>query len=226
MNKLLLSLALIFSLLLTACAKPETNLETDSNESGDVAMKTMEPEPNPNETMTQTDFDQTANPEKGEQIVVIETNMGTMKLRLFPEIAPKTVENFTKLIEDGFYDGLIFHRVIPGFMIQGGDPKGDGTGGPGYTVPAEFSKKLSHIPGALSTARLGDMVNPEKASSGSQFFIVHGDATFLDNEYTIFGQLFDGMDVVDKIANAEKAPNDKPLEDVIMEKVTLSTFSG
>jgi peptidyl-prolyl cis-trans isomerase B (cyclophilin B) len=173
---------------------------------------------NPTPTMA---FDQTAKPTKGEQIVVIKTNMGTIKLRLFPDKAPKTVENFEGLIKKKYYDGLIFHRVIPGFMIQGGDPKGDGTGGEslwGGVFDSEISPDLHHIRGALSMANAGPNTN------GSQFFIVQKDSQFLDGGYSIFGQAFEGMDIVDKIVAVKRDGNDKPLSPVKMEKVTLEKF--
>ena len=174
-------------------------------------------------TIIMEDFDQTAKPEKGEQIVVMETTMGTIKLRLFPEFAPKTVENFIGLIEKGYYDGIIFHRVIPDFMIQGGDPTGTGRGGEslwGGKFEDEFSPNLKNLRGALSMANAGPNTN------GSQFFIVQkeGGTSWLDGAHTVFGQVFDGMDVVDDIANVEKDAMDKPLEDVVMEKVVVEEY--
>ncbi|PCI24916.1 peptidylprolyl isomerase [Candidatus Peregrinibacteria bacterium] len=138
-------------------------------------------------------------PAEGEEFVILHTNQGDISLRLFPEHAPQTVANFKKLVNDKFYDSLIFHRIIEGFMIQGGDPEGTGMGGPGYTTPAEIHEALKHIPGALATARLSDNINPLKASSGSQFYIVHQNARFLDGEYTVFGQTFAGMETVNAI---------------------------
>ncbi|MCK5833200.1 peptidylprolyl isomerase [bacterium] len=136
--------------------------------------------------------------------VLLKTDYGDIVIELRPDKAPKTTENFLKLTNEGFYDDLTFHRIIKGFMIQGGDPKGDGTGGPGYTVPAEITD-LKHVRGALATARLGDQANPQKASSGSQFFICHQAATHLDGQYTVFGSVVKGIDVVDKIANVPMA---------------------
>lgn len=168
-----------------------------------------------------SDFDQTALPEDGEQIVVMETTAGTIKIRLFPNKAPKTVENFIGLVDKGYYDGIIFHRVIPDFMIQGGDPTGTGTGGEslwGGKFEDEFSPDLKNIRGALSMANSGPNTN------GSQFFVVQAEATpWLDGRHSVFGQVFEGMDIVDKIANAERDARDKPLEDISMTKVTLST---
>ncbi len=154
--------------------------------------------------------------------VNIETNHGNISVNLFPELAPETVRNFEKLVRDGFYNGTLFHRVIPGFMIQGGDPntKTDnksswGQGGPGYNINAEFSSR-SHLRGIVSMARSQD-----PNSAGSQFFIVTSDSAFLDREYTVFGQVTEGMDVADKIVKVQKDGNDCPLEKVQMVKVTL-----
>ena len=152
----------------------------------------------------------------------IETNHGKISFELLPDLAPETVRNFEKLTKDGFYDGTLFHRIIPGFMIQGGDPntktdnKGSwGMGGPGYNVKAEFSSR-SHLRGIVSMARAQD---PD--SAGSQFFIVTSDSAFLDRQYTVFGQVKEGMDVADKIVNMDKDGNDCPLEKVVMTKITL-----
>ena len=152
----------------------------------------------------------------------IETNHGKISFELLPDLAPETVRNFEKLTKDGFYDGTLFHRVIPGFMIQGGDPntktdnKGSwGMGGPGYNVKAEFSSR-SHLRGIVSMARAQD---PD--SAGSQFFIVTSDSAFLDRQYTVFGQVKEGMDVADKIVNMDRDGNDCPLEKVVMNKVSL-----
>ena len=155
-------------------------------------------------------------------VVVFETNYGEIVITFFPYDAPNHVENFITLSNTGFYDGTLFHRVIPGFMIQGGDPntktdnKGSwGMGGPGYNVKAEFSSR-SHLRGIVSMARAQD---PD--SAGSQFFIVTSDSAFLDRQYTVFGQVKEGMDVADKIVNMDKDGNDCPLEKVVMTKVTL-----
>ena len=152
----------------------------------------------------------------------IETNFGKISFKLISELAPETVRNFEKLAKDGFYDGTLFHRIIPGFMIQGGDPntktdnKGSwGTGGPGYNIKAEFSSR-SHLRGMVSMARSQD---PD--SAGSQFFIVTADSTFLDRQYTVFGEVTEGLDVVDKIVNLKRDGNDCPLEKVQMIRVTV-----
>jgi peptidyl-prolyl cis-trans isomerase B (cyclophilin B) len=148
-------------------------------------------------------------------LVRINTRHGDMVIRLRPELAPKTVENFKTLVGKGFYNGLKFHRVVKGFMIQGGDPLDDGMGGPGYTIKAELSKTEHHRRGTVSMARASD---PD--SAGSQFFIVHGDAPFLDGKYTIFGDLVSGFDVLDKSATAP-VRSETPVDPVKMDKVTL-----
>ena len=144
-------------------------------------------------------------------------------VELYPDVAPNTVNNFISLVKKGFYNGLCFHRVIEGFMIQGGDPKGNGTGGPGYTIRGEFSKNgfkndLKHKRGVISIAR-SMMPN----SAGSQFFIMHADAAHLDGQYAAFGQVIDGMDVIDKIAEVNVDYNDKPLRDQVIKTVTVDT---
>ncbi|MBI5860123.1 MAG: peptidylprolyl isomerase [Nitrosarchaeum sp.] len=148
---------------------------------------------------------------------IIETNLGIIVFKLLPDLAPETVRNFEKLARDGFYNGTLFHRVIPGFMIQGGDPNTKsgnkntwGMGGPGYTIKAEFSSR-SHHRGIVSMARAQD-----PNSAGSQFFIVTTDSTFLDRQYTVFGEVIEGMDVADKIVNLQRDRNDCPLEEAKM----------
>lgn len=164
-------------------------------------------------------------------IVTFEMENGdVMKAELYPEIAPNTVNNFISLVQKGFYDGLIFHRVIPGFMIQGGDPNGTGTGGPGYNIFGEFSNNdfendLKHTRGVLSMARRGNQFDPKSAynTAGSQFFIMTDDAPHLDNDYAAFGKVFEGMDVVDAIVNAPRDPYNKPYEDQRIKTVTVDT---
>ncbi|HUH75384.1 MAG TPA: peptidylprolyl isomerase [Chitinophagales bacterium] len=190
--------------------------------------------------------------EKKQTMVIISTDYGDMKVKLYDE-TPLHRDNFIKLAKEGFFDGLLFHRVIPQFMIQGGDPTSKdakpgqslGAGGPGYTIPAEFNSNFIHKKGALSAARQGDQVNPKKASSGSQFYIVQGKPAtaqelqylssrtgvqytaeqakvyeevggtpFLDAQYTVFGEVVEGLDVIDKIAAVRTAPGDRPMEDV------------
>ena len=191
-------------------------------------------------------------------LVKIETTYGTMIAELYDK-TPKHRDNFIKLAEEGYYEDLLFHRVISGFMIQGGDPNSRGataesrlgTGGPGYQVDAEITEDLAHVKGALAAARIGGPANPQKKSSGSQFYIVqgkqvddrqiaqiearlglnypesirshyleHGGTPFLDQEYTVFGQVIEGLEIVDEIAKVRTAPGDRPLEDVWM-KVTV-----
>ena len=158
----------------------------------------------------------------------IVTNFGTMKIKLYDK-TPKHRENFTKLVSEKYYDGIRFHRVIEGFMIQTGDPYSRdlamanawGTGGPEYTIPAEFVSQYYHKKGALAAARKGDMANPKKASSGSQFYIVHDEnnCLHLDGQYTIFGEVVEGLEIIDKIAAVETDPYDRPLQDVIIESI-------
>jgi peptidyl-prolyl cis-trans isomerase B (cyclophilin B) len=158
-----------------------------------------------------------------DEVAVIKTNQGTMVLEFYADVAPKTVENFKTLAKKGFYDGTAFHRVIKNFMIQGGDPltKDDanearwGTGDPGYKIKAEFNNK-PHVRGVLSMARSQD---PD--SAGSQFFICHGDPRFLDHQYTAFGKLIKGDDVLEKIATTETAPGDRPVKKIVVESVKI-----
>ena len=154
---------------------------------------------------------------------IVNTNLGNIQFELLSDVAPETVRNFIKLAKSGFYDGTLFHRVIPKFMIQGGDPNTKesdkstwGTGGPGYNIKAEFNSR-SHLRGIVSMARSSD---PD--SAGSQFFIVTSDSTFLDREYTVFGEVVDGMEVADKIVNLPKDGNDCPLQEAKMLQVTIS----
>lgn len=148
-------------------------------------------------------------------------NGGVIKAELYPEIAPNTVSNFVDLINRGFYDGLIFHRVIPGFMIQGGCPEGSGMGGPGYSIKGEFTSNgfkntLKHSKGVLSMAR---SMHPD--SAGSQFFIMVADAPHLDEQYASFGKVIEGIDVADKIVATKRDMSDKPYEDQIIKSVTV-----
>ena len=157
-------------------------------------------------------------------VVTFETTAGTIKAELYPEIAPNSVNNFISLIQKGFYDGVIFHRVISGFMIQGGGPDGVGRGGPGYSIKGEFAQNgfennLKHIRGVLSMAR-----SQMPDSAGSQFFIMHQDAPHLDGAYAAFGKVTEGLDVVDKIAETDTNYMDAPIEPQVMNKVTVDTF--
>ena len=158
-------------------------------------------------------------------IVTFEMENGDIiKAELYPEVAPNTVNNFVSLVSKGFYDGLIFHRVIPGFMIQGGDPKGVGIGGPGYAIKGEFAANrfqndLKHSRGVLSMARAMD-----PNSAGSQFFIMHADAPHLDGQYAAFGKVIEGIEAVDTVASVRTDYNDKPRKPQVMKKVTVETF--
>lgn len=158
-------------------------------------------------------------------IVTIEMENGdTIKAELYPAIAPNTVNNFISLVKKGFYDGTIFHRVIPGFMIQGGDPEGSGMGGPGYSIKGEFTgngfnNELRHTKGVLSMARAMD-----PNSAGSQFFIMVADAPHLDGQYASFGMVIEGQDAADRIVNVKRNWSDKPKEPQVMKKVTVETF--
>ncbi len=152
--------------------------------------------------------------------VVLETNLGNITVELSREKAPLTSANFEKLVRDGFYNTLIFHRVIAGFVIQGGDPRGTGQGGPGYNVPAEIG--LLHKRGAIAMARLPDEINPQRESSGSQFYIALQDLPGLDGQYTVFGNVVSGMDVVDKIAAVQTDSADKPLAPVIINRAIFA----
>lgn len=151
-------------------------------------------------------------------------NGDQIKVELYPEVAPNTVNNFISLVNKGFYNGVIFHRVIPGFMIQGGDPQGTGMGGPGYCIKGEFTNNgftnnLKHEKGVISMAR-----TMEPDSAGSQFFIMVENASHLDREYAAFGKVTEGMGVVERIVNVPRDYGDKPQEDQLMKKVTVDTF--
>lgn len=167
-----------------------------------------------------------------EPVFDIVTTHGTMRVKLYNK-TPKHRDNFTKLVSEKYYDGVRFHRVIEGFMIQTGDPLSRdtskinawGTGGPDYTVPAEFVNEYWHKKGAIAAARKGDLANPTKASSGSQFYIVHDEnaCLHLDGQYSIFGEVIEGLDIIDKIATVATDRYDRPYEDVIIEKITPVT---
>ncbi len=149
---------------------------------------------------------------------------GVIKAELYPDIAPNTVRNFVCLVKKGFYDGVIFHRVIPGFMIQGGDPTGTGMGGPGYSIRGEFrsngiANSLKHTRGVLSMAR-----SMNRNSAGSQFFVMHADAPHLDGDYAAFGKVIEGMDAVDRIASTRTGMQDRPVEEQKIRRATVDTF--
>lgn len=163
---------------------------------------------------------------KNPMVTITMADGGVIKAELYPDVAPNTVNNFVSLVKRGFYNGLIFHRVIRGFMIQGGDPDGNGTGGPGYGIKGEFAQNgvkndLRHTAGVLSMAR---SMMPD--SAGSQFFIMHKDAPHLDGAYAAFGKVIEGMEVVDRIAETATDYEDRPLETQVMQTVTVDTFGA
>lgn len=245
----IVSLFALSALLLSGCDNPASTASTsdtasstknNSYSANDTDSQTSTPEltiklddpTTPPSTSSQKDsmtktpaFNQAAAPVNDEQIAVVTTNYGTVKLKFFPQYAPETVKNFVELSKKGFYNGLTFHRVIPGFMIQGGDPNGNGTGGetykgPGTMLKGEVSPALHHIHGAVAMANRAD---PDTASS--QFYIVQNkDGTpFLDGGYTIFAQAYEGLAVVDAIANVQRNAQDKPLKPVKIEKIEITT---
>ena len=200
----------IISLTLIGCStsnKEETNTESDDNKEIYLSKETEKKETDKN------------------PVVTIEMEDGkVIKLELYPEIAPNTVRNFISLANSKFYDGLIFHRVISGFMIQGGDPEGTGMGGPDYSIYGEFTNNqfentLLHTKGVISMAR-----SDYKNSAGSQFFIMSEDAPHLDGDYAAFGKVIEGMDVVDSIAQVETGSNDRPKKDIKIKSITVDTF--
>ncbi|MBF8807969.1 MAG: peptidylprolyl isomerase [Enterococcus lacertideformus] len=242
-KKLLLSMGLAATLLLAAaCTQNNTNQTTSTTKN--ATEKTTKSSTKESVDLNTLTLPQLSNKVTAdEDLIEMVTTKGTIKIKLFPDIAPKAVENFMTHAKDGYYDGLTFHRVIKDFMIQGGDPKGDGTGGEsiwGKGFDTEISNKLYNIRGALSMARAQD-----PSSNGSQFFIVqnsedvhdgllkddypqaiinaykNGGAPDLDGEYTVFGQVIEGMDVVDKIADVETDSSDKPKEAVKIEEIKI-----
>src|SRR5690625_4549556 len=203
---LFISAGLLF--LLAACGQDEEQAEDTAEQPEE---ETNEPSNYPEDV------------DENPVVTITMENDEQITAELFPEIAPNTVANFVSLVEDGFYDGLIFHRVIPGFMIQGGDPEGNGTGNPGYAIPGEFSSNgfennLEHERGILSMARSQD---PD--SAGSQFFIMTELSPHLDGDYAAFGEVTEGMEVADEIVSVERDDMDKPLEDQQMKEVTVDT---
>lgn len=203
-NIFLLILMSILLFILVGCSTKE---KTEEKEQGGITLE----------------LEQLQLPKAGEEVAVITTNHGEIKLRLFPEVAPKAVENFKTHAKDGYYNGVTFHRVMNDFMIQGGDPQGTGRGGEsiwGKPFEDEFSKDYRNLRGALSMANAGPGTN------GSQFFIVQlkGGTAWLDGKHTVFGQVYEGMDVVDNIAAVKVDRNSKPKDDVIMEKVEIVEY--
>ena len=212
MKKTIVLLLVALLLLSLACATEEVSR-------ADKAAEALLAAQQKNETKEETNVDKT------HPIATITMkDGGVIKLELYPETAPESVKNFISLANSGFYDGLIFHRVILGFMIQGGDPLGKGTGGPGYAIKGEFAANgvqndISHVRGVLSMAR-----SSAYDSAGSQFFIVQTDSTYLDGNYAAFGRVTSGMDVVDAIARTTTDSKDKPYKDQVMETVRVETW--
>lgn len=201
MKALKLTLVIIFSLfLLTGCVKTTSDGNTGSTQTTNTKQLTamINSTPQPNQTVT------------------LKTTKGDIKIELFNEAMPITANNFLRLAKEDFYDGVIFHRVIDGFMIQGGDPEGTGMGGPGYTIPDEFGKDNQNNRGTIA------MANSGPNTGGSQFFINLVDNNYLDTKHPVFGKVVEGMDTVDAIAKAEKDQDDKPLESVVIEDIEVN----
>ena len=209
MERITSIIIIAFALALTSCG-PRSGRDAASAQNDSTATATME-----KKMIEEPEFD-------------IVTSKGTMRIKLY-SLTPKHRDNFVKLVNEKYYDGVRFHRVIEGFMIQTGDPysrdtaKVDlwGQGGPDYTVPAEFVNQYWHKKGAIAAARKGDLANPKKASSGSQFYIVHDEnaCLHLDGQYSIFGEVIDGLEVIDRIATVETDYYDRPMEDVLIESI-------
>lgn len=216
-NIKVLMLVLIASLIFLMVGCVEKVVEKEEVEEVEIVEQ-----PQQTEGGNEMNLEQLNAPQAGEEVAVITTNHGEIKLRLFPEVAPKAVENFKTHAKDGYYNGVSFHRVMNDFMIQGGDPDGTGRGGEsiwGSSFEDEFSPDYRNVRGALSMANAGPGTN------GSQFFIVQTTETpWLDGKHTVFGQVFEGMDVVDKIAAVDVDGNDKPKEPVLMEKIEIIEF--
>ncbi|USB33996.1 peptidylprolyl isomerase [Paenibacillus sp. YPG26] len=213
---ILIIMVMMFVLILSACGAKKNAADTGSQaaQSGDAAG-----------TASESLQDKIANKDSKNPVVTIEMDSGkTIKVELYPKVAPNTVNNFISLVNKGFYDGTIFHRVIPGFMIQGGDPEGTGAGGPGYDIKGEFTQNnfqndLKHTRGVISMARTK---MPDTA--GSQFFIMAADYPSLDGLYASFGKVTEGLEVVDEIVNQPRGANDAPNTKQVMKKLTVETF--
>lgn len=192
------------------------------NNEESISSKSIAENTTPQKTAKQTPFSQTEQPKKGDTIAIIQTSMGTVKLKLFTKEVPKTTENFIGLAKKGYYNGIVFHRVIPNFMIQGGDPTGTGRGGEslwGGKFEDEFDPQLKNVRGAISMANAGPNTN------GSQFFLIQTGATpWLDGKHSVFGQTFEGVENIDAIAQVEADANDKPLTPVTIENITITKY--
>jgi peptidyl-prolyl cis-trans isomerase B (cyclophilin B) len=203
--------ALLAVLMLAGCGTEKEKEQTTDNKSADSGEKTA------------VNSDYASKVEENPIVTITMDNDEKIQIELYPEVAPNSVANFVSLVEQGFYDGLTFHRVIPEFMIQGGDPSGNGTGGPDYSIPGEFSSNgfentLKHDRGVLSMARSQD-----PNSAGSQFFIMVKDSPHLDGEYAAFGKVIEGMEVVDAIVSTERGAQDLPVEEQKMKTVKVDT---
>lgn len=202
-KEILLALLIVFALTIVGCSlKPNEVDDENLNNSGDSQSEQI-PSGDEIDSTTYETSNKYSDVETNPVVTLNIKDMGIIKIELYPQIAPTSVENFIELVQNGFYDGLTFHRTIPGFMIQGGDPEGNGTGGPDYSIKGEFSSngvdnKLSHTRGIVSMAR-----SEANDSAGSQFFIVTTDSTYLDGNYAAFGRVIEGMDVADKIVNLD-----------------------
>lgn len=219
----MLLLMAVLLVVASGCGANKSAAGNDSLGGGNTNANANSATPAPTEEPV-SDEPELLGPDKHPVVTIELSNDKIVKLELYPEVAPNTVNNFISLINKGFYDGVIFHRVIPGFMIQGGDPDGVGTGGPGYSIPGEFSdngfeNKLKHTRGVLSMARTN---MPD--SAGSQFFIMVADAPSLDNQYASFGKVTEGMEAVDEIVNQPRDASDKPNDPISMKKVTVDTL--
>lgn len=197
-------IALVLALGLTACAEQETKSTKEGLEESSMAKKKTKKKAKSKAANKSTNTH-----------VVIETNLGSMTIEMYEQRAPITTANFLKLVDEGYFNGIIFHRIIPGFMVQGGDPTGTGTGGPGYSIEDEFHSELRHTGiGILS------MANSGPNTGGSQFFITLGPTPHLDNRHAVFGKVVEGLEVLKAIGSVETGRMDRPAEDVVMKKVS------
>jgi peptidyl-prolyl cis-trans isomerase A (cyclophilin A) len=218
---LLLTAFVLFAFIIAGCGKKEestttTTPQTTTNTTTPVPTKVDTVKKDTATTKEDANGDEKKTDTKGKNIVKMETTMGTIKIKLFTDKAPSTSQNFIDLVNKKFYDGIIFHRVIDGFMIQGGDPNGNGTGGSGKVIPDEFKTGLNH-----NKAGMVSMANRGPNSSTSQFFITLTPQEQLNGSYSVFGEVIDGMDVVKKIGKVKTDSKDKPLTEVKMTKVTM-----
>lgn len=218
MNKVIYIIVAVLIIGIAAWLIFKNNSEDKKTMSDTTTTQQSQTETNPATETSQPEEQQPA--ATGKFVTLDVKDFGKIKIELNTEKAPKTSANFLKLVNEGFYNGLTFHRIIKDFVVQGGDPKGDGTGGPGYTVPAEIG--LLHKKGSIAAARLGDAVNPNKESSGSQFYIALEDLPMLDGQYTVFGQVVEGLEIVEKIGLVPTVPGDAPQTPVVITTAVVS----